>query len=482
MTDHTNGHEPDLDGRRVADARAEATLAAAEDARGHAHEHAFVREPVASAASSVAGPASGERTAVSAGPPSRGGAVPEPELDRIMITRMHARGNHGVFEHERRDGQDFYVDAEAWLDAAAASSSDHIGDTLHYGEWMHALHAIVTGEPVDLIETLAERLAAATFGFDDAVAVRITVHKPQAPVALDFEDVAVSILRHRPSAPGEYLESEAAHAVTSPGTAGLSAPAAASSAAHADSRATASAEDDFHAQEAAAAAHTASDASIVLDSGGAPNVPLPRVEPAGDLFSPIALREQDERSPSDASVVSRAGGAPNAASAEPVLRVRQAVIALGANLGDRDATLSSALRSITELPGTKLVAASSLYETPALTLEGVSDEAPAYRNAVVLVDTDLPAEDLMRALHAIEDEHGRTRETRWGSRTLDLDLIQVAGELRDAELQLPHPRAHERAFVLAPWLEVDPRAELAPFGSVAELRSAAVDRVERVVR
>lgn len=481
MTDHTTGHEPDLDGRRVADARAEATLAATEEARGHAHEHAFVREPVASTASSVAAPASGERAAPPAGPPSRAGAGPEPELDRIIITRMHARGHHGVFEHERRDGQDFYVDAEAWVDAAAASSSDHIGDTLHYGEWMHALHAIVTGEPVDLIETLAERLAAATFGFDDAVAVRITVHKPHAPVALDFEDVAVSILRHRPTAPAEYLESEAAHAVTSLGSAGPSALASASSGAP-GSRATASAEDDFHTQEAAAAPHTASDASIVLDSGGAPNVPLPRVEPAGDLFSPIAHREQDERSPSDASVVSRAGGAPNAASIEPVLRVRQAVIALGANLGDRDATLTSALRSITELTGTKLIAVSSLYETPALTLEGVSEEAPAYRNAVVLVDTDLPAEDLMRALHEIEDAHGRTRETRWGSRTLDLDLIQVAGELRDTELQLPHPRAHERAFVLAPWLEVDPHAQLDPYGSVAELRAAATDRVERVVR
>lgn len=483
MTDHSSGHEPNLDARRVADAPTATRSAAADAARGHAHEHAFVREPVVGATNSVAGQVPSEPPATAQPEPIRRAGVPEPELDRILITRMHARGHHGVFEHERRDGQDFYVDAEAWVDAAAASSSDHIGDTLHYGEWMHALHAIVTGEPVDLIETLAERLAAATFGFDDAVAVRITVHKPQAPVALDFEDVAVSILRHRPAAPGEYLESAAAHAAQAPSaqTAATAVPAAVP-AATPSTVASASAEDDFLAREAAAAAHTASDASIVLDSGGAPNVPLPRIEPAGDLFSPIVQREQDERSPSDAAVVSRAGGAPNATSAQQSTRVRQAVIALGANLGDRDATLSSALRSISELPGTKLVAASSLYETPALTLEGVSEEAPAYRNAVVLVDTDLPAEDLLRALHAIEDAHGRTRETRWGSRTLDLDLIQVSGELHDGELQLPHPRAHERAFVLAPWLEVDPRAQLAPHGSVADLRAAAPDRVDRVVQ
>ncbi|WP_282859493.1 2-amino-4-hydroxy-6-hydroxymethyldihydropteridine diphosphokinase [Pseudoclavibacter helvolus] len=485
MTDHSSGHEPNLEGRRAADARAAAHHDAGEAARGHAHEHAFVREPVAGATNGVPAPVPVERTpeaSVASRRPAARAGVPEPELDRIIITRMHARGHHGVFEHERRDGQDFYVDAEAWVDAATASSSDHIGDTLHYGEWMHALHAIVTGDPVDLIETLAERLAAATFGFDDAVAVRITVHKPQAPVALDFQDVAVSILRHRPAAPGEYLESEAAHAVAAPGPAGPSEPASGSPTVSPARAESGSAEDDFHAQEAAAAAHAASDASIVLDSGGAPNVPLPRVGAASDVFSLIAQREQDERSPSDASVVSRSGGSPNASSAEPALRVRQAVIALGANLGDRDATLSSALRSITELPGTKLVAASSLYETPALTLEGVSEEAPAYRNAVVLVDTELPAADLMRALHDIEDTHGRTRETRWGSRTLDLDLIQVEGELSSGELQLPHPRAHERAFVLAPWLEIDPRAQLAPLGSVAELRAAASDRVERVVR
>ncbi|WP_424466734.1 2-amino-4-hydroxy-6-hydroxymethyldihydropteridine diphosphokinase [Pseudoclavibacter helvolus] len=605
MTDHTGGHEPDLDGRRVADARAAAAVAAADEARGHAHEHAFVREPAADASSTAVASAVGGRAAASPRPAARRAGVPEPELDRILITRMHARGHHGVFEHERRDGQDFYVDAEAWVDAAAASASDHIGDTLHYGEWMHTLHAIVAGEPVDLIETLAERLAEATFGFDDAVAVRITVHKPQAPVALDFEDVAVSILRHRPTEPDEYLESAAAHAVAAaeagpgtgspgaalaagggsvsggaagsvaraggvvgagvesvggagpavPGTAvpgspeapsgvqgsgpgggSVSAggagpvaraggvvgagvesfggacpavpgtpvpgssevPSGAKTGEHVNSlaavRAAVGAPEGSHALAGTArdvsagggasgqAAHSASDAAIVLDTGGAPNVPLPRVEPAGDLFSPVAHREQDERSPSDAAVVRREGGAPNAVAVEAVPRVRQAVIALGANLGDRDATLSAALRSISELPGTKLLAASSLYETPALTLDGVSEEAPAYRNAVALVDTDLPATALMRALHDIEDAHGRTRETRWGSRTLDLDLIQVAGELRDGELQLPHPRAHERAFVLAPWLEIDPSARLVPHGSVAELRSAAVDRVERVAR
>lgn len=124
--------------------------------------------------------------------------LPAPELDVIRVERLHVRAFHGVHEHERRDGQDFYIDAETWLDARAAATSDNIGDTLHYGHLMRALADAAAGEPVDLIETLAERLAAAVLTFPEPRAVRITVHKPQAPVPLRFSDVAVSILRFRP--------------------------------------------------------------------------------------------------------------------------------------------------------------------------------------------------------------------------------------------------------------------------------------------
>lgn len=125
--------------------------------------------------------------------------LPAPELDRIRIRRLHARGHHGLHDHERRDGQDFYIDADVWVDTRAAAASDDIHDTVHYGELMHALADVAAGEPVDLIETLAERLAEATFTFRGTLAARITVHKPQAPVALPFDDVSVSILRYRPA-------------------------------------------------------------------------------------------------------------------------------------------------------------------------------------------------------------------------------------------------------------------------------------------
>jgi|GEM_PF-39010 len=133
---------------------------------------------------------------------NRPGGLPSPELDRIRIERLHARGHHGVFDHERAEGQDFFIDADVWIDAADAATGDDLDKTVHYGELMHALHDVVTGEPVDLIETLAERLAATTLSFVGARAVRISVHKPQAPVMLPFEDVSVSVLRFRDASDG----------------------------------------------------------------------------------------------------------------------------------------------------------------------------------------------------------------------------------------------------------------------------------------
>ena len=125
-------------------------------------------------------------------------ALPQPELDRISIRRLHVRAFHGVYDHERQDGQDFFVDADVWIDTRRAAASDDLDDTMHYGHLMRALHEVAAGEPVDLIETLAERLAAVTLAFAGPQAVRITVHKPQAPVTLEFDDVLVSILRFRP--------------------------------------------------------------------------------------------------------------------------------------------------------------------------------------------------------------------------------------------------------------------------------------------
>jgi 2-amino-4-hydroxy-6-hydroxymethyldihydropteridine diphosphokinase len=150
----------------------------------------------------------------------------------------------------------------------------------------------------------------------------------------------------------------------------------------------------------------------------------------------------------------------------------RAVIALGANLGDRAATMTAALADLERMPLTELVAAAEPIESVALTLDGPDDEAPRYLNTVALIDTRLAPSVLLGFLHAIEARHGRERRERWGSRTLDLDLIAF-GDVRsdDPALTLPHPRAAERDFVLDPWFAVDPDAVLPGVGPVAELRA-----------
>jgi 2-amino-4-hydroxy-6-hydroxymethyldihydropteridine diphosphokinase len=150
-----------------------------------------------------------------------------------------------------------------------------------------------------------------------------------------------------------------------------------------------------------------------------------------------------------------------------------AVIAVGANLGDRRATLLAAVRELASTDGVEVTAISAVIETPALRPEGVDPDAPAYLNAVVLVTTTLTPGDLLTVLNAIEQSNGRVRAERWGDRTLDLDIVDFAGITSSSErLTLPHPRAFERDFVLTPWLEVDPHAELPGHGSVAALVAA----------
>lgn len=117
--------------------------------------------------------------------------------DRITLTGLRVRGNHGVFEHERRDGQDFLVDITVWIDLVRAAETDDLADTLHYGELAQRAAAIVGGEPRDLIETVAAAVADDVMTDERAHAVEVTIHKPSAPIPLSFADVAVTARRSR---------------------------------------------------------------------------------------------------------------------------------------------------------------------------------------------------------------------------------------------------------------------------------------------
>ena len=148
----------------------------------------------------------------------------------------------------------------------------------------------------------------------------------------------------------------------------------------------------------------------------------------------------------------------------------RAVLALGSNLGQREQNLNLALEQIKSFPATDFIAVSSFHETIALTEAGEDSTKPSYLNAIAIIETDLTVEEVFSRTSAIETELGRIRETKWQDRTIDVDLISF-GELQLANeaLTIPHPRSHERLFVLKPWLEIDPMAELIGYGKISDL-------------
>jgi len=117
--------------------------------------------------------------------------------DRIELRGLAVRGNHGVFDQERRDGQDFVIDLTVWLDLTAAAASDDLADTVDYGGLAQRAYDIVAGEPRDLIETVAAEIADDVMNDERIEAVEVVVHKPQAPIPLSFADVAVVAHRTR---------------------------------------------------------------------------------------------------------------------------------------------------------------------------------------------------------------------------------------------------------------------------------------------
>ncbi|SDK42804.1 2-amino-4-hydroxy-6-hydroxymethyldihydropteridine diphosphokinase [Streptomyces indicus] len=148
-----------------------------------------------------------------------------------------------------------------------------------------------------------------------------------------------------------------------------------------------------------------------------------------------------------------------------------AVIALGSNLGNRLETLQGAVDALEDTPGLRVKAVSPVYETEPWGVEPGSQ--PSYFNAVLVVKTTLPPSSLLERAHAVEEAFHRVRDERWGPRTIDVDIVAYQDVVSDdPQLTLPHPRAHQRAFVLAPWHDVDPEAVVPGHGPVAQLLAA----------
>lgn len=157
----------------------------------------------------------------------------------------------------------------------------------------------------------------------------------------------------------------------------------------------------------------------------------------------------------------------------------RAVFSLGSNQDDREEALQGAFDALLETPGLSFAGVSPVYETAPVG----GPRQPDFLNAVLVVDTELSADALLERAQGIESAMGRTREVTWGPRNIDVDLIVAGAETRDSpELTLPHPRAHERAFVLVPWRDVEPDAMLSGHGAVADLTASLLDRSGQDVR
>jgi len=159
--------------------------------------------------------------------------------------------------------------------------------------------------------------------------------------------------------------------------------------------------------------------------------------------------------------------------------LRKVVYSLGSNLGDRLNNLQGAVDALRDTPDVIVVDVSSVYETEPV---GGPADSPSFLNLVVVAETTLEPRTLLERAQAIEDAYGRERAEKWAPRTLDVDLIMVGNTTSDGEvLRLPHPLAHERAFVLLPWLEIDSKGELPGVGRIAQL-AADVSGTDGVVR
>lgn len=157
------------------------------------------------------------------------------------------------------------------------------------------------------------------------------------------------------------------------------------------------------------------------------------------------------------------------------------LLAFGANLGDRGETILAAQQHLASAEGIEGVVASPLRETIALTADGPDSAAPRYINGVASAETTLDPHRLLDLVQSIEAAHGRIRTEHWGDRTLDIDIILYGGRVvRDERLQIPHPHAFERDFVLAPWLDLDPNAVLMGHGKVEELLARVGDTTRRI--
>ncbi|MDU0349156.1 2-amino-4-hydroxy-6-hydroxymethyldihydropteridine diphosphokinase [Actinomyces sp. MRS3W] len=375
-------------------------------------------------------------------------------LDRIRLTGLSARGYHGLLPFERTEGQLFTADVTVFLGergTAVAAVTDSVTDAVNYVDVARAVVGVIEGEPVGLLETLAERVSEAVLALPRVTAVEVTVHKPQAPLDVAFDDVSVSISRDADSAAaGAGVAApveEPAVIPTEPPTPVVSAAAPAPIATPVPAPA---------ADEAAPA--TGEEAGL---AHGAPQAePAAVFSPEEPLSAPPAPGVDAVLATPEAPIAGQ--GPAVAAAPEPVAAAQPApqppvdpltvrpqapvelVIALGGNVGGVVPSLRTAVHTLRDTDGIMVTNVAPLARTAAVIDDG--SEQPDYLNTVVLATTTLSPREVLAVCQDLEAAAGRVRPRPQGPRTLDADIITYEGVTStDPELTLPHPRAAQRA-------------------------------------
>lgn len=339
----------------------------------------------------------------------------------IALKGLGAMANHGVYDFERARDQRFSADIIMWVETAGAT--DDIAATVSYADIADEAMAVLTGTAVDLIETLAETIAARVMSHEGVVGTEVTVHKPDAPIDHPFADVSVTVRAGETDAMPLSLSLKGIY--------------------------------------------EAEDGSVLtgeIEAYGRAQAPSP------------AQQEHREALPSRRGAHAAEAAREEDTSRPAHLRSRRVVLAIGGNLGDVPVTLMHTVEALSYMEGFQIDDVSPIMRTKPVLAPGQAPQ-PDYWNAIVVGSAIASPDELFAQTSRIERELGRERHERWGARTVDIDIIQIEGlASADPVLTLPHPRAKDRAFVLAPWLLCDPDAVLEGVGRVSDLLAHTPDR------
>ena len=339
----------------------------------------------------------------------------------IALKGLGALANHGVYDFERDRDQRFSADIVMWVETAG--TADDIAATVSYADIADEAMAVLTGTAVDLIETLAETIASRVMSHEGVVGTEVTVHKPDAPIDHPFADVSVTVRAGETDAMPLSLSLKGIY--------------------------------------------EAEDGSVLTGE----------IEAYGHAQAPSPAEQEQSGALPTRRDVQAAHAAPAHDETRPEhLRSRRVVLAIGGNLGDVPVTLMHTVEALSYMEGFQIDDVSPIMRTKPVLAPGQAPQ-PDYWNAVVVGSAIASPDELFAQTSRIERELGRERHERWGARTVDIDIIQIEGlASSDPVLTLPHPRAKERAFVLAPWLLCDPDAILEGVGRVSDLLADTPDR------